>query len=148
MLLGGLVGGRERTRQGKARQRAGQGDNKKSPSRLVRSGPVTSHNVDAIQAEAGVEGARPLWKSKSAQAGDTGWDGRALGGRRGQEECVECAVCGTHLSGHRGGDAVGAMDCDPEESGCPGGWYVCTWSPYTRSQGPYLPKQLRYGGAP
>lgn len=57
------------------------------PSRPARSGPVTSHNVeDAIQAQAGIEGARPLWKSKSAQAGGIGWDGRALGGRRGQKE--------------------------------------------------------------
>lgn len=88
MLLSGLVGSRERTRQGKARQRARQGDNRRDV-RPVLSGQARSRHTmlkDAIQAGAGTEEARPLWKSRSVQADDTGWDGRALGARRGQKE--------------------------------------------------------------
>lgn len=77
---------------------------------------------------------------KSAQAGDTGCDGRTLGARKGQKEKI--AQCTLHLTACRGGDAVGAMDCDPEKASARVGG---TWSPYT---GPKDPTCLRYRGAP
>lgn len=82
LLLGGLVGvGRGR---GKARQRARQGDDRIDVG-SVSSGQVTSHNVE-MRFKPRRELKEPGHLRKSAQADDSGCDGRALGARKGQKE--------------------------------------------------------------